>query len=137
MEKIVLIEYIEKYQFLSKNGQDKVWHNEKTAKVKGLRCNRLKFLSFWVISCPFSPLMTWKIKILKLKKKTWKYYHFTHLHHKWQSYDVYGSWDMEHDGQNFLSIWIVFCPFAQLKTQKIKILKKWKNAWRYYHFTHM
>ena len=31
-----------------------------------------------------------------------------------------------------------FLPFSVLPptTQKIKILKKWKNDWRYYHFTH-
>ena len=29
---------------------------------------RQKFLSFWVIFCPFSPLTAWKIKILKLKE---------------------------------------------------------------------
>ena len=49
----------------------------------------------------------------------------------------YGSWDMEHDGQNFLSFRAIFCPFTLLTPQKIKILKKWKNAWRYYHFTKM
>ena len=37
---------------------------------------------------------------------------------------MYGSWDMKHDGQNFLSFWTVFCPFT---TQKIKILKNWKK----------
>ena len=40
---------------------------------------------------------------------------------------MYGSWDMECDGQNFLSFWTVFCPFTPLTTQKIKILKKWKK----------
>ena len=49
---------------------------------------------------------------------------------------VYGSWDTERDGQNFLSFWTAFCTFTHLTTQKIKILKKWKNAWRYY-FTHV
>ena len=48
---------------------------------------------------------------------------------------MYGSWDIEHDGQNFLPFWTIFCPFIPLTTQKIKILKKWKKAWRYYHFT--
>ena len=44
----------------------------------------------------------------KIKKKNiWKYYHFTHLHHKLQSY---GSWDMERN------------------RQKIKILKKWRKT---------
>ena len=48
---------------------------------------------------------------------------------------MYGSWDMECHGQNFLSFWTIFCPFTPLKTQKIKILKKWKKIRRYYHFT--
>ena len=33
-----------------------------------IRCNRQKFLSLWAIFCPFSPMTTWKIKLLKLKK---------------------------------------------------------------------
>ena len=36
-------------------------------------------------------------------------------------------WDMEHNRQNFLSFWTVFCPITLLTTQKIKILKKWKK----------
>ena len=48
---------------------------------------------------------------------------------------MYGSWDIEHDGQIFLSFWTIFCHFIPLTTQKIKILKKWKKALRYYHFT--
>ena len=40
---------------------------------------------------------------------------------------MYGSWDIERDGQISLSLWTIFCPFAPLITQKIKILKKWKN----------
>ena len=62
-------------------------------------------------------------------KKTWRYYHFTHLHQKWQSYNdiMYDSWDMEHERHNFLSFWTVFYPFTPLWTQKIRILKKWKK----------
>ena len=45
---------------------------------------------------------------------------------------IYGSWDTECDRQNFFLFWTIFCP---LTTQKIKILKKWKNTWRYHHFT--
>ena len=121
----------------------------------------------------------------KIEKNTWKYHHLTHLHHKWESYDVsflrywvwrtkffvildhflpfypplttqkikilkkmkktpediiilhkctindnhmmYGSWDIKHDGQNFLSFWTIFCPFTPLITWKIKILKKLKK----------
>ena len=40
---------------------------------------------------------------------------------------MYGSWDMEHDRQNFLWFWTFFCPFTPLKTWKIKILKKWEK----------
>ena len=42
------------------------------------------------------------------------------------NYMMHGSWDMKHDRQNFLSFWVLFCPFTLLTTQKIKILKKWK-----------
>ena len=40
----------------------------------------------------------------------------------------YGSWDTEHDGQNFLSFRTIFCPFTVLTPQKIKILKKWRKC---------
>ena len=39
--------------------------------------------------CPFSPFTNWKVKILILKKNTWRYYHITQLHHKWQTHDVW------------------------------------------------
>ena len=34
---------------------------------------------------------------------------------------MYGYWDMERDGQNFLSFWTIFCTFIPLTTQNIKI----------------
>ena len=133
-----------------------------------IRCNRQKFWTFWAIFCSFSPLTTWKIKILTLKKDTWRYHfyifapkmtviwcmvpeiwsvtdifssfwtvfcpftplpmnpenHFTNINN---SYMMYGSSDMESNGQNFLSFWTVSCSFTPLTTQKMKILKKWKN----------
>ena len=79
---------------------------------------RTEFCYFLAIFCPFTPLITWKIKILKKwkifchfwastgpftplttqrikiskkwRKKTnsWRYYHFTLVYHKWWSYDV-------------------------------------------------
>ena len=65
-----------------------------------MKHNRLNFLSFWTIFCPFTSLKTWKIKILKKwkqqKKNAWRYYHFIYVYHKWKSYDVwflrYGAW---------------------------------------------
>ena len=32
-------------------------------------CDRQNFLSFWTIFCPFTPLKSWKIEILKIWKK--------------------------------------------------------------------
>ena len=40
---------------------------------------------------------------------------------------MYGSWNMEHDRQNFSSFWTIFCTFIPWTTWKIKILKKWKH----------
>ena len=129
----------------------------------------------------------------KTEKNTSRYYHFTNVYHKWQSYDVwflrygvqqteffvilncyflfyplnnpknqnfekikkspgditilhirtindshmmYSSWDMKHDGQNFLSFWTIFCTFSPLKNEKSKFWKNEKNTWRY-HFTQL
>ena len=47
-----------------------------------------------------------------------------------ENHMMYGSWDMEHDGQSFLSFRTIFCPFTLLKTQKPKFWKNEKN-WRY------
>ena len=65
--------------------EDHIWN---------VRCNRQKFSSFRDIFCPFSPLTTCKIKILTLELKHLERYHFTHLHHKWQSYVwfLFKSW---------------------------------------------
>ena len=62
----------------------------------------------------------------KLKKNAWRYFHFTNVYHKWQSYDV---WFLRYGVQwtEFLSFWTVSCPFTPLTTQKIKILKNWKK----------
>ena len=43
------------------------------------------------------------------------------------NYMMHGSWDVKRERQNFLSIWVISCPFTPLTTQKIKILKKWKK----------
>ena len=55
-----------------------------------MECNEQNFLSFWTVFFPFTPLTTQNIKILKKwQKNTWRYYHFTQVYHKWQSYDVW------------------------------------------------
>ena len=37
----------------------------------------------------YPPLKTWKIRILKKKKKCWRYHHFTNVHQKPQPYEVW------------------------------------------------
>ena len=44
-----------------------------------------------------------------------------------ENHMMYGSWDKEHDRQNFFSIWTILCPFTPLTTQKIKIKKMKKQ----------
>ena len=56
------------------------------------------YLSFWTVFCPFTP---YGAENQNFDKSFWKYYHFTNVYHKWQSY-MYGSWDMECNKQNFL-----------------------------------
>ena len=51
--------------------------------------DRWNFLSFRTVFCPFTPLWTQEIKILKKWKKQLKIYHFTNVYHKWWSYDVW------------------------------------------------
>ena len=62
----------------------------------------------------------------KNEKIAWRYYHFTQVYHKWQSYDVwfmiYKAWQIE-----FSVIFDHFLPFPPLTTWKIKILKYWKK----------
>ena len=76
-----------------------------------------------------------KVKFGKNVKNTRRYYLFTHVYHKSRSYDV---WFLRYKVQRieFFVILGQFSPLVLLTTQKIKTLKK-KNAWRYYHFTHV
>ena len=53
------------------------------------KMQRTKFLSFWTIFCPLTLPTTQNIKVLKNKKRAWRYYHFTLVYHIWRSYDVW------------------------------------------------
>ena len=103
-----------------------------------IRCDRQKFLTFWAIFCPFSPLTTWKIKILTLKKTPGDII----ILHIWTINDnhmMYGSLDMErerHDFCHFGPFFALFIP-PPLWTQKINFQKNGKNTWRYNHFTNI
>ena len=135
----------------------------------------------------FTVLLPWwsrKSNFWKNEKNIRRYYPFTHVYHKWRSFDVwflkyktrqtecfvildhfllshhpddpenqnfeklkkspgdiiilhmstindnhmmYGSWDMERDGQNLFSFWVNFCPFTPPTIRKTKVSKKWKK----------
>ena len=91
-----------------------------------IRWYRQKFLSFCAISCPFSPLTTKKIKILRLKRKKIHFINFINLYILTinDNHMMYGSWDIEREGQNFCHFRQFFALLTPLKTKKIKILKK-------------
>ena len=91
------------------------------------RCNC--YFSFWAVSCPFTPLTAWKIKILKKWKKGPG--DIINLHMCSKNYDqmMYRSWDMGRDRCNcYFSRWAIFCTFTTLTVRKIKLLKKWKKT---------
>ena len=81
---------------------------------------------------PPPPLTTQKIKIKKKMKKVPGDIIIIHMCHINDNHMKYGALDMEHDGQNFLSFWTIFCPNnpANQNFEKVK-----KKALRYYHLT--
>ena len=92
-----------------------------------MECTRQNFLSFWTIFCPFTPLTTQKNQNFKKIKKLPEDIIISQMCTINANHMMHGSWDMERDGQNFLSFWAIFCTFISLTTQKIKILKKIKT----------
>ena len=98
-----------------------------------MECTRHTFLSFWVTVCPFSPLLTPKIKIWKKCKNLVELFILLHVCTINEDHMMYGSWDIRCD-KSFLSFWAIFCPLTPLTTLNIKILKNEKNARRYHHF---
>ena len=85
------------------------------------------FLSFWAILCPFTPLATSNIKILKMKKTPGD---IIILHKCTKNHDhiLYCSWGMACNRCNFyFSFWAIFSFYRPngLKNQNYKI--KWKK----------
>ena len=83
------------------------------------------------------PLTTPKIKIFNNWKKTPGDILTFNICNINENHMMHSSWDMKRDGQKFFVIFDCFLPFCPLTTQKIKVLKKRKKVWRYYHFTHL
>ena len=72
-----------------------------------MECNGHNFLSFWAIFCPFNPPMDQKNQnFWKNNKNPWRYYHFTQVYYKWQSYDV---WFMRH-GARRTDVFVILGP---------------------------
>ena len=84
---------------------------------------------------PFQPLDNLENQNFDIKKNTWRY-RFTHLHHKWQSYDV---WFLRYGEQQaiFCHSRPIFALLPPYRPRKSKFLKKEKHTWRYYHFTNV
>ena len=87
---------------------------------------------FVILDCflPFYPLTTAKKKNFEKLKKASRDIIILHMCTLNNIHMMYGSWDMERDGQNFLSFWTIFCPFTPLTIQKIKF---WKNEGKKKH----
>ena len=75
-----------------------------------------EFLPFWAIFCPFTPLKTRKIKIIKNMKNPPGYIIILHLSTTNDNHMMHTSWDMKRDRQFFFSFWTVFCPFLPFDT---------------------
>ena len=88
------------------------------------------FLSFWIF-CPFTPLKTQKIKILKKWKKHLEiYHHFTEVYQKSWSYAIKF---LRYGARLFLYFILgYFFPFTLLTARKIIISKKWKSFSSFY-----
>ena len=87
-----------------------------------VKCGEQNFLSFWTVFCHFNPKNQ---NLEKMKKKPGDII----ILHKCTINDnqmMYGFWYIEHNRQISLPFWTIFCPFAHLTTQNIKILKKLK-----------
>ena len=97
-----------------------------------IRCNIQKCLPFWAIFGLSAPWQLGKSKFWNWKK-TLRDIIILHISSINDNHMIYGSWDMEHDKQNFLSFWTVFYPYGP---RKLIFWKNDKNTWRYYfiHF---
>ena len=83
-----------------------------------MKHNKLKFLSFAAIFCPFTPLTTPKIKLLKKWKPSLEVSSFNTSVPKIMiiCYTVPEIWRVTHDTYDFyFSFWTTFCPLQPKK----------------------
>ena len=107
-----------------------VYHKWQSYDVWLLRygvCDRQNFLLFWTVFCPFTPLTTRKIKILKKWKQNLEILSFytcvPQMTIIWcMILEISSTMD-----KLFCHFGPFFSHFTPLTTQKIKILKEWKK----------
>ena len=112
-----------------------VYHKWQSYHVWFLRYGARQAKMFVILDhfLPIFPLTTPKIKIFKkVRKNTWRYYHFTNVYHEWQ----YDLWFLRY-GEYFVILdhFLSFCSPNNLKNQNFD--KNEKTTWRYYHFTYV
>ena len=91
---------------------------------------RVQWTKFFVISDHFLPFYSPKILKNQYFEKMRKLpgdIIILHICTINDNHMMYGSWDMECDGQNFLSFCAIFGSFTPLTTRTIKISKNWKK----------
>ena len=96
-------------------------------------------LSSWAIFCCFTPRRTWRIKILKKWKKHMEIKAFYTCVPQMTIICIFPEIWSARDRIFFVMLdhcWLAPPP-PRPKNPEFKILKKWKNAWRYYHLTHV
>ena len=75
---------------------------------------------------PFQPLDNLENQNFNIEKNTWRYYHFTYLHHKWQSYD---AWFLRYGAQQTeFFVMTVFCPFTNPMDPENQNFEKMKKT---------
>ena len=89
-------------------------------------CDRHQFFVILGHFLLFTPLLTSNLKFGKNVKKTWRYYPFTHVHHKSRSYDV---WFLRYKVQRtkffvILGHFLPFDPPNNPKNQNSEKIKK-------------
>ena len=76
-----------------------------------------RWTEFFVILHPFLhlyPSNNLKNQTFEINAKNSRRYYHLQMCIINDNHIIHGSWDMEHNGYNFLSFWPIFSPFAQL-----------------------
>ena len=91
-----------------------------------MECDRHIFFHFGPVFALLPHYWPQKLKFEKIQKKPWRYYPFTHVYHRWRSYD---AWFLRHKAQQteffvILGHFLPIDPPNKPKNQNLK--KKWK-----------